>query len=105
MQEADKNTRSCNVDMSSGFSSLSILSRMDDTNETGCRPCKHGEFPRIMGTILGVPITRTIAFWGLYWGPPILGNYPVSEDLDSITWHLAFSSLSKTCFVRSCGTN
>ena len=32
-------------------------------------------FPKIMGTILGVPIIRTIAFWGLYWGLPILGNY------------------------------
>ena len=32
-------------------------------------------FPKIRGTILGVPIIRTIAFWGLYWGPLILGNY------------------------------
>ena len=28
-----------------------------------------------MGTFLGVPIIRTIVFWGLYWGPLILGNY------------------------------
>ena len=32
-------------------------------------------FPKIRGTILGVPITRTIVFWGLHWGPLILGNY------------------------------
>ena len=32
-------------------------------------------FPKIRGTLLGVPIIRTIVFWGLYWGPPILGNY------------------------------
>ena len=32
------------------------------------------EFPKIRGTILGVPIIRTIVFWGLYWGPLILGN-------------------------------
>ena len=32
-------------------------------------------FPKIRGTILGVPIIRTIIFWGLYWGPIILGNY------------------------------
>ena len=32
-------------------------------------------FPQIRGTFLGVPIIRTIIFWGLYWGPPILGNY------------------------------
>ena len=34
--------------------------------------------PKIRGTILGVPITRIIVFWGLYWGPPILGNYHMS---------------------------
>ena len=29
-------------------------------------------------TFLGVPIIRTIVFLGLYWGPPILGNYHLS---------------------------
>ena len=33
------------------------------------------EFPKIRGTFLGVPIIRTLVFWGLYWGPLILGNY------------------------------
>ena len=33
------------------------------------------EFPKIRGTLLGVPIIRTIIYWGLYWGPFILGNY------------------------------
>ena len=28
-----------------------------------------------VGTILRVPIIRTIFCWGLYWGPLILGNY------------------------------
>ena len=32
-------------------------------------------FPKIGGTFLGVPIIRTIVFWGLYLGPSILGNY------------------------------
>ena len=32
-------------------------------------------FPKIRGTSLGVPIIRIILFWGLYWGPLILGNY------------------------------
>ena len=32
-------------------------------------------FPKIGGTFLGVPIIRIIVFWGLYWGPLILGNY------------------------------
>ena len=35
------------------------------------------EFPKIRGTILGAPIIRAIIFWGLYWGPLILGNYHV----------------------------
>ena len=35
-------------------------------------------FPKIRGTILGVHIIRTIVFWGLYWGPPILGKYHVA---------------------------
>ena len=39
-------------------------------------------FPKIRGTILGVPIIRTIVYWGLYWGPLFLGNY-----------HLGFGAL------------
>ena len=31
-------------------------------------------FPKMSGTILGVPIIRIVTFWGLYWGPLILGN-------------------------------
>ena len=34
-------------------------------------------FPKITGAILGVPIIRAIVYWGLYWGPLILGNYYV----------------------------
>ena len=34
-------------------------------------------FPRIMGTFLVVPIIRIMVYWGLYWGPSILGNYHV----------------------------
>ena len=32
-------------------------------------------FPKIRGTFLGIPIIRTIVYWGLYWGSLILGNY------------------------------
>ena len=32
-------------------------------------------FPKIRGTILGVPIIRIVIFWVLYWGSLILGNY------------------------------
>ena len=35
--------------------------------------------PKIRSTFLGVPIIRTIVFWGLYWGPLILGNYQINE--------------------------
>ena len=41
-----------------------------------CRMVMWG-FPKIRGTLLGVPIIRIIVFWGLHWGPPILGNYHV----------------------------
>ena len=34
-------------------------------------------FPKIRGTILGVPTIRTVVFWGLYWGSLILGNYHI----------------------------
>ena len=33
------------------------------------------EFPKIRGTFLGVPIIRIIIYWGLYWGPLILGHH------------------------------
>ena len=32
-------------------------------------------FPKIRGTFFGVPIIRITIFWGLYWGPFLLGNY------------------------------
>ena len=31
----------------------------------------------LRGTILGVLTTRVIACWGLYWGPPLWGNYHI----------------------------
>ena len=36
-----------------------------------CEPWPKCQFPKIRGTILGVPMSRLIIFWGLYWGPPI----------------------------------
>ena len=33
-------------------------------------------FPKL-GYLCVVPITRNIIFWGLYWGPIILGNYRI----------------------------
>ena len=46
------------------------------------------EFPKIRGTLFGVPILirtiMTIVFWGLYWGPPIFGNYHIVSHGDYI---------------------
>ena len=42
---------------------------------------KFMRFSQIMGTLLGVPIISTITYWqywGLYWGPPIFGNYHIT---------------------------
>ena len=39
-------------------------------------------FPEIWGTLLGVPIIRTIVYWGQYWGTLILG-YPYFGKLPS----------------------
>ena len=36
------------------------------------------DFPKLVrgtGTLLGVVIIRMVVFRGLYWGPPILGNW------------------------------
>ena len=34
-----------------------------------------GGLPKLGVPFWGVPIISPIIFWGLYWGPPILGNY------------------------------
>ena len=47
-------------------------------------------FPKIWGTILGVPIIRTIVFLGLHWGPLILGNY-------HLVWGLGFMGVFGVC--------
>ena len=58
-----------------------ILHRMGTLNGVGkndpqgllCRSI--WGFPKIRGTFWGVPIIRIILYWGLFWGPLILGNY------------------------------
>ena len=32
-------------------------------------------FSKVGGTLLGVPKMRITKYWGLFWGPPISGNY------------------------------
>ena len=38
---------------------------------------RYGGFPKLGVPFLGAPIIRTIVFWGLYWGPLILGMYHI----------------------------
>ena len=35
---------------------------------------------------MGVPIIRTIIFWGLYWGTPILGNYQMTAIFFGVSY-------------------
>ena len=49
-------------------------------------------FPKIRGTFIGVPIIRTVVFWGLFWGPPILGKYHIVPS------NLVFQFLSSLSF-------
>ena len=53
---------------------------------SSCRPI--WGFPKIKGTFLGVPIVRTIVYWGLYWGTLILGNYHLACSLFLGCWKL-----------------
>ena len=57
-------------------------------------------FPKIRGTFLEVPIGRIIVFWGVYWGPPILGNY-------HITCNAAYArnALLVPAKVKACGVS
>ena len=54
---------------------LRILGTGESNRQDGkCIPTPIWEFPKIRGVLLGFPIIRIIVFWGLCWGPPILGN-------------------------------
>ena len=39
----------------------------------------NGGFRKVRGNVFGVPIMRTMIFWGLYWGPPIWGNDQIGD--------------------------
>ena len=54
-------------------------------------------FPKIRGTILGVPMIRTIVFRGLYWGPPILANYYINPCKD---WGFIVEVLGQSLGLR-----
>ena len=73
-------------------------------------------FPKIAGTIFGVPIMRTIVFWVLYWGPPILGNYhinlktcaskeygcPFCQGSQSYVWNVVDDGLYRGLPIHEC---
>ena len=47
---------------------------------------------------MGVPIIRTIVFWGLYWGPSILGNYHIGMvEKKMETNYLTTNTNNMTC--------
>ena len=46
--------------------SMTAAELRQSVDRTEDAPVKKWEFPKIRGTILGVPIIRTIVFWGLY---------------------------------------
>ena len=46
----------------------------------------------IRDTFFGVPIIRTIGFWGSYWGPPTEGNYHICPDKYLAGDHEEFAS-------------
>ena len=56
-------------------------------------------FPRMRGTILGVPMIRTIVYWGLYWVPLILGNYRMPQKRRSKCNHTSCTSVN-VAFVK-----
>ena len=45
----------------------------------------YGVFPKLGVPYLRVPTTRIIVYWGLKWGPPILGNYHIVQLLIPIS--------------------
>ena len=62
----------------SNFGEMDYLSEVQTiANSSAKLSCmvKNGGFPKLRGTVLGVPVLRTVVFWGLYWGSSVLGNY------------------------------
>ena len=49
---------------------------------------QYGGFPKLGVPFLGVLIIRTIVNWGLYWDPPILGNYHIEQHTSSCCFRL-----------------
>ena len=61
------------------WDSIGKMEKKMETTEVG--------FPKIRGTLLGVPIIRILVFWGLYWGPLILGSMEIISIL-GVIWEV-----------------
>ena len=52
-------------------------------------------FPKVGVPFLGVPVIRILVYWGLCWGPLMLGNYHIKKALgyhrnnSLFTWFVA----------------
>ena len=57
---------------------------MENQMETAMEAWDDIGFSQNLGYHFGGPIIRTIVYWGLYWGPPILGNYHIGLSRDSL---------------------
>ena len=87
----------------------SLVTRGPSSNKARPKPFSMGNLPKgltwivpkVRGTFLGVPIIRII---GLYWGPPILGNYHMGL---SLVFHGLFGMPWETCTLwrPSCGNS
>ena len=62
-------------------------------------------FPKIRGTILGVPIIMTIVFWGLYWGSPILSTYHIFQPSGSYMPAAVLNCCKVMTFLALCPEN
>ena len=52
------------------------------------------------GCLFGVPIIRIMVFWGLYWGPPILGSCHINH-VDRNAVSCSRNDRRKGCFSQS----
>ena len=65
-----------------------------------------GSFPKLGVPFLGVPIIGIIIFWGLYWGPFILGNYHLGGTAFRVNWGGFLRRLdAKSQIAASAATN